>query len=193
MMFKINNITVRTLVWFAAITVPFQCPLANACDCINDTSCCQKNGSIRDCCRGANLDVTKHGCCQQRTTGSCHCTGARVCRCGVDSQDRERVQPHGAGSVTKHGCCVPQIIASKPNCQCGASCRCKPSGVPTDPVVPPPVETISPENSTSELASTVRLPEGSQCKAARRTRDALVEADAVAALYRCATLCRFRL
>lgn len=194
-MWIINNIAARTLIWLAVVTTAVQGLPAASCGCASGKSCCQKDEQSKGCCSGTSSATKQHSCCQQQSSGPCRCTGAKICRCGDASPCREKAQSCCAGrAATKTStCCSSCDTAGKPVCQCGTNCQCSVNKEPVEPATPPPVESNSTEKVASDSVSTVSLATAYQAPSARRTRDASHLTDALAALDRCATLCRFTL
>lgn len=187
-----RGITARTLIWLAAMTVPVQGLPAASCGCAtSDQSRCQTVEQSKRCCATTAV-TTKHSCCQEQIAGPCRCTGAKVCRCGDKNPCRERAHACCTERATTHSCCSSCDTAGESACPCGINCQCGQSKEPSKPAAPP-VENNTAEKVASDSVSTVSLATVVQPPIARRTLDSSAMTDALAALDRCATLCRFTL
>ncbi len=170
-------ITARIFVWLAAITIPFQgLPLA-ACGCVRIVA--QESATTQSCCSRPDNDQP-----------SC-CTGAAVCRCDETS----------SCSQSEPSCCADESLAksscqcagnSRSGCQCGDSCQCGESNVPTKPIAPP-VESSSPERIISESASTATVSTIFLSAFSRQHLGLGAGAIALTAHDCCVSLCRFTL
>lgn len=188
-----NNIAARTLIWLAVVTTAVQGLPAASCGCASGKSCCQKDEQSQNCCSAPSDAATQHSCCQQRSSGPCRRTGAKICRCKDTSPCRAKARTCCGGKTATKTCCSSCDTAGKPVCQCGTNCRCSVNNEPVEPATPLPVENNSAEKVASDSVSTVSLATVYQAPSAPRTRDASHLTDALAALDRCATLCRFTL
>ena len=180
-----RNITTRTLIWLTAILVPVQGLPAAACGCASGKRCDQKVEQSSNCCGASSSDAAAtHNCCQSQSTGACRCTGAKVCRCGENSDCK-----------SAESCCGTDACCSNEGgsaCSCGTNCQCGSNHMPEKPVAPP-VENNTAEKVASDSVLTVSLSTVYEPPAARRTPQTSVETDVLAALDRCAALCRFTL
>lgn len=166
-----KSIAARTLIWLAAITVPAQSLPAASCGCVGDASCCE-----------------------QRSTGQCRCTGAKICRCGDASPCRKLANSCCGGRVAKATCCSTDnsVAFSEHTCNCGEDCQCGTSQEPK-PATPPiennnPTEQVTVDATSVAFDVTVYFPQ-----ITKRHADACIGAVALAALNRCVSLCRFTL
>ncbi len=193
-----KRIAARTLIWLAAVTVPVQGLPAAACGCTSGRSCCQKDEKSGSCCCAAKSHASgkpQHSCCQQRSADRCRCTGAKVGRCGESSPCRKQSRSCCAERVATGTRCAANnsdtfgVLA----CKCGVNCQCGTSKEPREPVAPP-VENNNPtEKMASDSGSIARDATAHAPQITQRHADACVEADALTALDRCASLCRFTL
>lgn len=184
-----QHTSARLLIWLTLCAIPAQALPASACGCDGNASCCQSDDLIRGSCRKEG-PATTQDCSQQRVAGPCRCTGAKVCRCG-DSSPCCQSRP---SCCSANSCCSTPGSGGESGCQCGPNCQCGTSDAPTPPVAPAPIEN-SPEKSSSDAAVTAAsLAAVYQPRDTRRTAPyASLEMDVLAALDRCASLCRFTL
>lgn len=188
-----NNVAARTIIWLTAVTVPVQSLPAASCGCRGGKGSWQEVEQSKGCCCATSSSAAQHSCCQERSSGPCRCTGAKVCRCGDTSPCRQKTQSCCAGrsEARTSSCCSSRATVGKPVCLCGTNCRCSMNKEPVEPAAPLPVENASVEKVANDSVSTVSLASVCQRPAARRTHDASSVTDALAVLDYCTTLCRF--
>lgn len=101
-------------------------------------------------------------------------------------------------------CCDSSLVASSKtsakqgkagchcgsNCQCGFNCQCGKNNAPAEPAVPP-VENRSPERVVADSAATASFVTVDLPSTPRQHLERRAGPDALTALDRCATLCRF--
>lgn len=175
-----HHIVARTLVWLAAATLPLQGLPVTSCSCTSVTACSVTAEQSHGCC------------CSGKNPANCPCTGAKVCRCGKASpcqrQDHRNCCTRGARCHCCLGeCCSP---ARGGPCPCGANCQCGKNNGPTAPAVPP-VEHSSPERIVAATAAAVTFVTVQQASTTRQHSETRAGTDALSALDRCVTLCRF--
>ena len=74
-------------------------------------------------------------------------------------------------------------------CQCGINCRCGNTDSPNDATIP--VQNNTTPKVVSDVVLTISVATTDRPQITRRSNNASVESDAVSALDRCASLCRF--
>ena len=176
--------------------MPVQVLPAAACGCTSGKSCCEPDEQSKDCQCAASREGSaeaRHSCCQQRAPGPCRCTGEKVGRCGESSRCRKQPKSCCAGRVAKGTCCAANdsVTFGASACKCGVNCQCNTSKEPKPDT--PPVENNSSRKVAGESNSTVSVGTVYQPQTTWRHNVAFVEADALAALDRCVSLCRFTL
>ena len=176
------NTTCRTFVWAVILMTPVQSLPAATCGCGTSNSCGEQeeqfNGcscsvqlvrSGRCCCAKKRTAESRRRCCKSRPKGSC-------CRAG---------KLIGKNST----CCSSKNGEQRSSCDCGIDCQCGKSHQPRPTA--PPVE----NNTAEKLASNsiTIAPAGFVCTTqnTQRYRVASTARDAVGALDRCVSLCRF--
>ena len=102
LMWITRNITARTLIWLAAVTVPVQGLPAPSCGCTGGEACC-KQQHVRGCCCSARKVRERCCCCAslQAGAGSSCCSEAESgqdssCNCGLDCQCGKATQQEPA-------------------------------------------------------------------------------------------------
>ena len=165
-----KNIAARTLISVAVATIPVQGLPTAACACTS---------------------TARHSCSQQSDVGPCPCTGARICRCGLGCPC---LRPACSCQAARcRSCATSNSLADfKPQCPCGASCQCGQGSGPTKPASTP-VETNSSKQLANDSLATPSAIAICQPDAAFPRLDPNGGPDALAAIDRCATLCRFTL
>lgn len=167
-MWNLRNITARTLIWLAAIALPVQTLPAASCGCSGSTTSCNKAEGTSGCCCSQEKVRQGRCCCSRKlaaSRGSC-CSGNR--------------------QVTTTGYCCSQ---GESGCTCGVTCRCGTTKQPTPAA--PPVENNSSDSLAYVSHSASPAATADQPKATRRQDDSSSVSDALAALDRCVSLCRF--
>jgi len=160
-----HNITMRTLIWLVAFSMPVQSLPAASCECDASTSFCeQAEQSKRKCCSATK---GREGQPLRAVSVASCCSGS----------------PKGSASRTT--CCNADAA-----CDCGTSCHC---GEEKPPTPTPPVKDIAPEQVPFDLVSAssavvAYLPQFSQRSANTSSLSA-----ALTAVNRCVFLCRFTL
>ena len=76
------------------------------------------------------------------------------------------------------------------NCQCGPNCQCGKNNAPAEPAVPP-AENSSPKRIVADSSAAASFVTVYQPSTTRQHLEKCVGPDALTALDRCATLCRF--
>jgi hypothetical protein len=195
-----QQITARIFVWLAAVVIPFQGVPSTTCGCTTAGVRSHETNVTQSCCDSslATPGKTSASCCSQKRIGRCCCTGAKVCRCGEGSPCRRQSRACCSVQATNGSCCSgsDSVARQKAGCQCGADCPCGANcqcGKPNAPSEPaaPPVENSSPERIVASSAAVASLATVCQPSTTRQHLDRCAKADALAAVDRCITLCRF--
>lgn len=177
-----QHLAARTLVWLAAVAIPMQSLQSAASGCACLKTCFEA------------VDRSQGSCCAsgQPSPGRCSCTGAMVCRCGETSPCHRQAHACCSGQRAKASCCSGGRCSPTRDgtCPCGANCHCGENNVPEAPATPP-VENYSPERIVAASASAVSCAIVHQLVTTRQHLDVCAAADALSALERCVTLCRF--
>lgn len=162
-----HNIIARTLIWLAAITLPVQAIPAASCGCTSSTN--WENAERTASCSCSEAKVLQGTCCCSRK--------ASVPRASCCSNNRP-------ANTTR--CCCNQTDSG---CNCGMTCQCGKGKQPTPAA--PPVENHSSDSLACDslLVSPIATP--NQPHVTRRQDDSSSVSDALAALDRCVSLCRF--
>lgn len=192
-----EHIAARTFVWLAAMAIPLQGVPSVACGCTSDKSCCSEVQQSQGCC-GADersaFETTSATCCSQQALGPCRCTGAKICRCDETSSCHQ-----GSGSSESGSCCSGSKATDSccssdetgAGCSCGANCQCgQQENKPAEPSAPP-VEHNSPERILIDSAESTSIEAAYLPSTTRRHTALCASVDALSALDRCVTLCRF--
>lgn len=160
------NITARALIWLATLAIPAQGLQVNTCGCGgNERS--QTSESARSCCSSAG-EVSDGCCCAPIEPACC-------------SQREDSSEQSCCGSSTTSGS----------SCQCGSDCQCGKVKAPTP--VTPPAENTAPEKVTIDTASVHSTTTLCPPQTSQRQTTAASAFDAIAAIDRCISLCRFTL
>jgi hypothetical protein len=191
-----RDIVARMLIWLTAIMVPIQAVPAAPCGCASSKTGCHEEGpSDACCCAGGRTAAGKsrHSCCQRQFAGPCGSTGAKLCRCGESRRCRKPDERCCAGNAIEEGCHAESksVAFSLATCTCGLNCQCgttSQQSPATPPVQKNPTEKLASNWLTTYSVATVYRPQTT-----RRQEDVSSFAGAVAALDRCASLCRFML
>jgi hypothetical protein len=173
-MWTTNSIAARTLIWLAAITIPVQGMPSRSCGCARSKICCQKDGRSKGCCCSAEKVREGRCCCadkQATSTGSC-CSASR----------------HKAAL---RSCCCTARGGQDSTCNCGSNCQCGTNQQPRPAT--PPVENNTAEKMASDSIATVSVATVYQPQTTQRHNHTSTAADALAALDRCVSFCRFTL
>ncbi len=196
-----KSIIAHTLIWLVAFTIPMHNVATVSCGCKNAGECCQQDESSESCQRSEkHRGFSKtHACCQQPVIEPCRCTGASVCHC-ADTSPRKLdtgsrgTESRGTEAMASRSCCKSNKGGSysAPACGCGANCQCGISKEPS-PAAPPVENNSSPQkvvatSSDIECVATKNVPQ-----VPRRPNRAAEDLNALAALDRCISLCRFTL
>lgn len=184
-----QQITVRTLVWLAAVAIPFQGLPSATCGCTTVDIRSHYTKEVQSCCASSLIAATKSSssCCSQPRAGRCPCTGANVCRCDETSSCCQQ----------RLACCSVEVSSDSSclcgtGCQCGDDCRCGDNNVPAEPAVPP-VENNSSERILAASAGTASLVTFYLPSVTRRHLELYAGANPPTALGCCVALCRFTL
>lgn len=164
-----NTITARTFIWLTAFLFPLQGLSSAPCRCANGKSCCS-----------------------QKPTECCRCTGAKICRCRESSPCRKVHHSCCSADGVKQTCWGTETstIGDASGCNCGMNCPCRENNQPAPAT--PPVENNHPsEKVTSETILIAPAPVVLS-SLIKQPHDCL-PLDAMAALDRCVSLCRFTL
>ena len=165
-----NSITVRTLTWLAASTMAVGGLPAASCGCSSSKSCCEK-AEPSELCRCSAEKVREGRCCRGRepavSVGSC---------CWGSHQD----------DASRAACCKTDSV-----CTCAASCQCG-KAKQSMPSTPPVKNTIT-EKVANDLVSATTAAIVYQPQITQRHVDASSASGSLAAMDRCASLCRFTL
>ncbi len=192
-----QSVAARSLVWLTALVMPLQVAAPVSCGCAAGEHANRDEAQkALGCCAGGKAPgKAAHACCQRRASSArCLCTGVEICRCGNASPCRRQAascaKPRGAARGC--GASYASAAAGLPECACGLSCRCGATEEPT-PATPPVENTTSAEkiaDAAASAASDVAVvePQNTQCRCETPS-----ETFTLAALDRCASLCRFTL
>lgn len=188
-----RQITARTFVWLAAVTMPLQGLSSAACGCaggvpsFGETEQLNAAGQLQNCC--------------DRSRFASRATPARCC--GETSSPQQNHPACGS----EHGCSAQGTSCSSSDtsvasgeaecscgadCQCGMSCQCSRSDAPAEPATPP-VTNSSPERTVTDLAAAASFATFYLSSSTRQHADVYAGTDTLTARDRCATLCRFTL
>lgn len=182
-MLSMQNTSCRTLIWIVALMMPVQTLPAASCGCDSGQGCCQADGELDS------------SCCQQEESDRCCCTGAKVCRCGDTSPCKQSTtRACCGGREASATCCAAasSVATGEPGCKCGANCQCGTTNAP-GPAVPPVENTDSTEKVVANATSLASDPAIYEPRRTLQHANACGEVDALAALDRCVSLCRFTL
>lgn len=160
LMWIARDITARTLIWLAAISVPMQALPAPRCACIGAKSFCQEERSQGCCCSAEKVHE-----------GRCCCAGRQ--------------------GAPAHSCCGKARSGPNLACKCGFNCQC-PKTKQSKPATPP-VGNNQTEKMARKSLTTVSLATVDLSQTTQRRKEPSAVADALAALDRCVSLCRFML
>ena len=187
-----HNIAARTFVWFAAMAIPLQGVPTAECGCTSNATCSNKVEQLKGfCCASSSsaFESTPATCCGQKAAGPCRCTGAKVCRCSEASLCHQQSRTCCSVHKASNSCCSGDKCAT--DCSCGDNCQCGKNNTPAEPAAPP-AGNSSPERilvGSAEAASSEAAYLSSL--ATRQHLELSVGMDALSALDRCVTLCRF--
>lgn len=131
---------------------------------------------------------------QGLAAASCGCTGGKA--------HSEAKPSTGGGCSTRKAsdsplCCgerrqdAGQSCCGNSTCQCGLSCRC--GETKQQQPVTPPAEQNQSEKVANDSLATASIATACPTQTTRRHEDASADANALAALDRCVSLCRFTL
>lgn len=172
-MFISTRVTSRTLIWLTALTAPLQGLPAAAWGCTCRTSFCQATQPCDGCQCAANQAP---GPCRPHHTGACCCTGAKTLSCCA-----------GRGA---HTCCGAKS-SGESGCQCGADCQCRKANRPS-PSIPPAEDKVA-ERAAHHWVPAAVVGTAQGPPITRRDADASSSPQALTAMTRCSSLCRFML
>ncbi len=169
-MWTFHNIAARTLIWLTAFVTPVQGLATTSCGCSGSRSCLQKTEPSPCCCCSAGKIREGRCCCAGNPPASVgtRCSGSRQ------------------GAASRRGFSQPDSA-----CSCGATCRCGNAKQPTQSV--PPVEDNTTEKLANDSVSATPFATATQPQVTRRPEDTSSALDALAAVDRCVSLCRFAL
>ena len=165
--------TCRALVWAVVLLMPMQSLPAATCGCASSKSCCKKDERSSDCCCSATKVRKGQCCCARKRAATTH---SSCC-----SQEARR----------ETSCCGTVKSEQGSGCNCGSNCQCGKGQQPRPTT--PPVENNTTEKLANDSISTVSVATVYQPRTTQRHNDTSTAADALAALDRCASLCRFTL
>lgn len=168
----IHKPAARTLIWLAAMTLPFQGLSVASCGC-DRANCCQNDEQPGGCCCSTDQVHEERCCCAGNRAASTESCCAAV---GQHPVSRCCCQSHGGQGTA---------------CRCGPDCQCGKSGQPTPTV--PPAESKSPDKVVNGLVSAAAVATVSRPQITRQHHDPSPASNALAALDRCISLCRFTL
>ena len=181
MMRTSHDLTVRIAGWLLVIATAVPTPVlaADSCGCAIDSNGGPKGNKAACCCCTVAWGVSEatDNCCQQRSDGE------RPCRRKVHSCCTAVEETH----CTDSHC----AICGERGCRCGASCQCR-SVNEMPPAAPlaendSPSEKVAVKNPPAFVSSVANEP------LRKLTFVGALTADALAALQRCISLCRFTL
>ncbi len=150
-----RKVAARTLIWLAAMTVPFQSLPASTCGCSSSMCCSQKDEQSGSCCSTEKARAG-HDCCAARKAApasSCCCQAGggedNACKCGANCQCGKTKRPAPVAPPTENNTTEKRVDDSVSTISLATACLAR--------TVQRPDAEIMPQDADSALGRCVIL------------------------------------